>query len=107
MDKILFTQKIFNNKYKNYLFDKHYKTLAGLNSKFRKYYKWSDMKLILDAFYEKNIHIVISKYKEKDEYFKLEYHSPLFICNDLFTKNNELKETYYKFINEYNLLSPK
>ncbi|MCW9734071.1 hypothetical protein L5B97_11450 [Avibacterium sp. 20-15] len=89
------------NKYS--FFKKHSQTLNGLNSKFDYYYKWSDIKIILNKYYNENINNTIKKYKLKDEYFKLEYSSPTFICKDLFTDNKKLKKLYKDFIYKYNL----
>lgn len=103
LDRLLIKQGVLKKTQKDYFFIKHSNTLAGLNSPFRYYYKWEDMKILLNEFYNKNVGDVVRKYKLKDEYFKLEYHSPLFICNELFSEKEKIKELYKNFIDEYNL----
>ncbi|OOR98019.1 hypothetical protein B0186_09980 [Canicola haemoglobinophilus] len=104
LDNVL--KKQIGDEFKSdYFSEKHYQTLFSLNSKLKRYYKWRDLKIILDDFYKKNIDNHIKKYKTKDEYFKLSYSSPLFICNTLFSESAELKNLYNEFIDKYNLLN--
>lgn len=65
------------------------------------------MKLVWRGFYDKYINDVVRKSKFKDEYFKLKYSSPIFICNELINYKAEIREMYDKFIDEYNLYNER
>lgn len=107
LDRILKVNGFYNGKVDNYFFERHSETLGGLHSKFKEHYKWEDMRVIWSGFYDKYINDIVKKNKSKDEYFKLEYSSPIFICNELLNYKMEIKEIYRDFIDEYNLYNKK
>lgn len=86
---------IVNKKFD--LFDSHFRTLNALNSLIPYFYRKIDIKKVVSDYQDRKINYVIKKYKLKDEYFN-KNRSPFFICNKIFSSDNETKKLYKDFI---------
>lgn len=82
----------------NSLFSRHFYTLYDMNYPIPVFYKIENIKNTFINYQNENIDEVLSKYKEKDELIKLNYHSPFLFCDKLFEENTKTKSLYKSFI---------